>query len=57
MNSLSLHVLIVEDETPAAEKLERYLTRYSEGIVVKGKAESVEEAVNWLAEHQDPLSI
>lgn len=57
MNSLSLHVLIVEDETPAAEKLERYLTRYSEGIVVKGKAESVEEAVNWLAEHQSSIDL
>ena len=44
MNSLTLNVLIVEDETPAAEKLERYLSRYSESIIVKGKAESVEEA-------------
>lgn len=57
MNSLALKVLIVEDETPAAEKLERYLLRYSEGIVVKGKAESVEEAVNWLAEQQDSIDL
>lgn len=57
MNSLALNVLIVEDETPAAEKLERYLSRYSEGIVVKGKAESVEEAVNWLAEQQDSIDL
>lgn len=57
MNSLSLNVLIVEDETPAAEKLERYLSRYSEGIVVKGKAESVEEAVNWLAEQQASIDL
>ncbi|MBN8575307.1 MAG: response regulator transcription factor [Cytophagales bacterium] len=57
MNSVSLNVLIVEDETPAAEKLERYLSRYSEGIVVKGKAESVEEAVNWLAEQQASIDL
>lgn len=57
MNSLSLNVLIVEDETPAAEKLERYLSRYSEGIVVKGKAESVEEAVNWLADNQSSIDL
>ena len=57
MNSLSVNVLIIEDETPAAEKLERYLARYSEGIVVKGKAESVEEAVNWLAEHQASIDL
>lgn len=49
MNSLlALRVLIVEDETPAAEKLERYLLRYSEKIEIKGKAESIEEAVQWL---------
>lgn len=57
MNSLTLNVLIVEDETPAAEKLERYLSRYSESIIVKGKAESVEEAVNWLAEQQDSIDL
>ncbi|HCZ37726.1 MAG TPA: DNA-binding response regulator [Cytophagales bacterium] len=57
MNSLALKVLIVEDETPAAEKLERYLSRYSEGIIVKGRAESVEEAVNWLAEQQDSIDL
>ncbi|MCW5910804.1 MAG: response regulator transcription factor [Cyclobacteriaceae bacterium] len=57
MNSLSLQVLIVEDETPAAEKLERYLSRYSEGIVVKGKAQSVEEAVNWLEVNQPGIDL
>jgi hypothetical protein len=29
----------------------------AKSIIVKGKAESVEEAVNWLAEQQDPPSI
>jgi hypothetical protein len=37
MNSLALNVLIVEDETPAAEKLERYLSRYSEALLLKAK--------------------
>jgi len=57
MNSLSLKVLIVEDETPAAEKLERYLARYSEGIVVKGVVSSVEEAVNWLEANQPTVDL
>jgi two-component system LytT family response regulator len=57
MSNLVLKVLIVEDETPAVEKLERYLKRYSEGIEVKGKAESVEEAVNWLAAHQSTIDL
>lgn len=57
MSNLALKVLIVEDETPAAEKLERYLKRYSEAIEVKGKVESVEEAVNWLAANQDSIDL
>lgn len=57
MSNLALKVLIVEDETPAAEKLERYLQRYSEGIEVKGKAESIEEAVNWLEANQSTIDL
>jgi two-component system, LytTR family, response regulator len=57
MSNLILKVLIVEDETPAVEKLERYLKRYSEGIEVKGKAESVEEAVNWLESNQSEIDL
>ncbi len=57
MSNLTLKVLIVEDETPAAEKLERYLKRYSDAIEIKGKVESVEEAVNWLAANQDSIDL
>ncbi len=55
--SLALNVLIVEDETPASEKLERYLTRYSPGIVIKGIVESVEDAVNWLEANQSSIDL
>lgn len=57
MSNLALNVLIVEDETPAAEKLERYLGRYSAEIVIKGKVESVEEAVNWLEANQSSIDL
>lgn len=57
MTNLALKVLIVEDETPAAEKLERYLLRYSEAIEIKGKVESVEEAVNWLEANQSSIDL
>lgn len=57
MSNLILKVLIVEDETPAAEKLERYLQRYSEAIEVKGKTESIEEAVNWLEANQSTIDL
>lgn len=55
--TLTLKVLIVEDETPAAEKLTRYLQKYSEGITVLGVAGSVTEAVQWLAERQQEIDL
>lgn len=54
---LSLNVLIIEDETPAAEKLERYLQRYSPSIKVATILDSVETAVNWLADHQSEVDL
>jgi two-component system LytT family response regulator len=57
MSNPGFKVLIVEDETPAAEKLERYLHRYNEAIEVKGKVESVEEAVRWLEVHQSTIDL
>lgn len=55
--SLSLNVLIVEDETPAVEKLERYLQRYSDSIKVAGTCDSVESAVSWLSEKQSEVDL
>jgi len=57
MSSLSLNVLIVEDEIPAAEKLERYLQRYSASIQIKGKVDSVAEAVTWLEGNQASVDL
>jgi two-component system, LytTR family, response regulator len=55
--NLSLSVLIVEDETPAAEKLERYLQRYSPDIRVKSICDSVESSVAWLKENQSSIDL
>ncbi len=49
--SLSLNVLIVEDESPAVEKLQRYLQRYSPGIRVVQVCDSVAQSVAWLEGH------
>lgn len=57
MSNLALKVLIVEDETPAAEKLERYLARYSSAIEVKAKVEKVEDAVAWLETNQASIDL
>lgn len=55
--SLSLSILIVEDETPAAEKLERYLQRYSVDIKIKAVCDSVESSVTWLKENQSAIDL
>jgi two-component system, LytTR family, response regulator len=49
--SFALKVLIVEDETPAAEKLERYLQRYNPAITIAEKLTTVREAVDWIKIH------
>jgi len=43
-----MKVLIIEDEIPAAEKLERHIKKYDPTIVVADKLGSVEKAVAWL---------
>lgn len=55
--SLALNVLIVEDETPAVEKLQRYLQRYSPSIRVAQVCDSVEQAAAWLTEHQAEVDL
>jgi DNA-binding LytR/AlgR family response regulator len=55
--ALALKVLIIEDETPAAEKLERYLHKYSDAIKVVNKIESVKESVEWLKDHQNEIDL
>lgn len=53
----TLRVLIIEDEIPAAEKLERYLQKYSSGISVIAKIQSVRESVEWLQARQNEIDL
>jgi DNA-binding LytR/AlgR family response regulator len=55
--SVPLTVLIVEDETPAAEKLERYLLKHHPQNKVAGICDSVENAVTWLEKNQDSVDL
>lgn len=55
--SLSLNVLIVEDETPAVEKLERYLQKYSINIKVLGVCDSIAGASSWLKSNQQTIDL
>lgn len=54
---LNLRVLIIEDETPAAEKLERYLLKYSGNIKVVAQLGTVAEATAWLKERQAEIDL
>ena len=55
--ALTLRILIIEDEVPAAEKLERYLQKYSAGISVVAKIQSVKDAVVWLQAKQHEIDL
>lgn len=57
MSELALKVLIVEDETPAAEKLERYLQRYSSNICIAQVVSTVKEATHWIREKQEEVDL
>lgn len=52
-----MKVAIIEDELPAAEKLERYLTKYDPTIAVAARLDSVATAVPWLQQHQDEVDL
>lgn len=43
-----MRVFIIEDEIPAAEKIERFLHRYDDSIEIVGRAMSVKETVSWV---------
>ena len=50
-----MNVVIIEDESHAAEKLERQLLALDSNIEVVAKIESVKNAVSWLKENKPDL--
>lgn len=50
---MSMKVFIIEDEIPAAEKIQRLIKRYDETIEILGQAMSVKQAVSWLGQHNE----
>jgi two-component system, LytTR family, response regulator len=52
-----MKVVIVEDEIPAAEKLERYLLRYKGNIKVLARLQSVSDSVTWFKQYQDQIDL
>jgi len=52
-----MKVLIIEDEIPAAEKLERYLKKYDAGIEIATILDSTAKAISWLETNQDTIDL
>jgi DNA-binding LytR/AlgR family response regulator len=52
-----MNVLIIEDEVPAAEKLERYLLKYDSATAIAARLNSVADAVAWLRNHQEQVDL
>src|SRR5690349_17201078 len=50
-----MKVLIIEDEAPAAEKLERYLHKFDPSIEIMGVIDNAEAAVQWLRNEKPDL--
>ncbi|MTI33469.1 LytR/AlgR family response regulator transcription factor [Xanthovirga aplysinae] len=47
-----MNILIVEDEKPAAEKIEKHLKRFDPNIRILEKLSSIEQSVSWLKKAQ-----
>lgn len=52
-----MKIVIVEDEMPAAEKLERYLKKYDANAEVVVKLQSIVDAVNWFVNPTDDFDL
>jgi DNA-binding LytR/AlgR family response regulator len=52
-----MKVLIIEDEIPAAEKLQRYLVKYDPSIEVLAHLTTVIDSVAWLQDKQDTVDL
>lgn len=52
-----MNVIIVEDEIPAAEKLERYLQKYDPSIRVLAILHTVKDTVEWLRANREKLDL
>ena len=48
-----MKILIIEDELPASEKLQRYLLKYDPGIVIMNTLTSVSSSIEWLSNTTD----
>ncbi len=48
-----MRVLLIEDEIPALEKLERYILKYDAGFKIVARLSSISETVDWIANNEE----
>ncbi len=49
-----MNILIIEDEQPAADKLEQMILRHQSSHKIVGKIRSVQDAIDWFRHHESP---
>ena len=49
-----MKILIIEDEEPAAKRLQKMLKEIEPGITVLGQIVSVSSAIKWFGENEKP---
>ena len=52
-----MRAIIIEDEIPALEKLERYILKYDASITIVGKFSSIAQTVAWLQNPENHFDI
>ncbi len=52
-----MKIIIIEDEVPATEKLERYILKHDPSINIVAKFTSVSDSVSWLQDHQEAFDL
>lgn len=52
-----MRVLLIEDEIPALEKLERYILKYDADITIAARLSGIAETVHWIRDHEADFDI
>ena len=52
-----MKIIIVEDEFPALEKLERYILQYDTTIDIVARLSNISDTVNWINDQKNDFDI
>ena len=52
-----MQIIIIEDEFPAMEKLERYILKYDSTIEISARLSSISEAVTWIKDENNAFDL